>query len=98
DEARLKRWQVAGVDEQDRVTFQRTFLGPLLDLLSGWLATGEPGWRALYRDERLRYAPHRASPADRARFFGEILPEDERVVVAGVPADLRERLAANLAE
>lgn len=96
DGDRLKRWQVAGVDGQDRPTFQRTFLGPLLDLLTGWLATGESGWRALYRDERLRYAPHRASPADRARFFGEILAADERVVLASVPATLRERVSAEL--
>lgn len=98
NEARLKRWQVAGVEGQDRATFHRTFLGPLLDLLSGWLATGKPGWRALYRDERLRYAPHRASPVDRARFFGEFLPDDERAVIAGAPADLRERLATDLAD
>src|SRR5439155_4131653 len=54
--------------------------------------------RALYRDERLRYAPHHASPSDRARFFEEIVPADERAVVAAVPAHLRERLLAALTE
>lgn len=98
DRARLMRWQIAGVQDQDRHTFQRTFLGPLLDLLTGWLTTGESGWRALYRDERLRYAPHQASPGDRARFFGEILPDDERAVLASVPASLRERLAVDLTD
>src|SRR5687767_8454340 len=81
DTDRLQRWQVAGVDQQDRVTFQRGFLEPLLHLLAGWLTTGEPGWRALYRDERLRYAPHQAPPAERARFFGEILAADEGAVL-----------------
>ena len=94
--ARLTSWRIVGVDGQDCLAFQRTFLGPLLDLLTGWLATGEAAWRALYRDERLRYAPHQASPGDRARFFGEILPDDEQAIVASVPVKLRERLAAAL--
>jgi FkbH-like protein len=96
DPDRLKRWHVAGVEGQDRAGFQRGFLGPLFDLLTGWLSTGESGWQALYRDERLRYAPHQAPPADRARFFGEILPADERAALAGAPADLHDRLAAEL--
>jgi FkbH-like protein len=96
DADRLKRWQVAGVEHQDRASFQRGFLGPLVDLLAGWLATGEPGWRALYRDERLRYAPHQASPADRARFFTEILADDEGSVLTGAPAALRTTLAGEL--
>jgi FkbH-like protein len=98
ESSRLARWQVAGVEGQDRATFQRTFVEPLFDLLMGWLATGESRWRALYRDERLRYAPHQASPTDRARFFGEILPDDEQAVLAGVHAELRDRLKAALAD
>jgi len=98
DPDRLKRWSIAGVDHQHRSSFQRGFLGPLFDLLTGWLATGESGWRALYRDERLRYAPHQASPSERGRFFAEILGDDERAVLTGAPAGLGERLAAALVD
>jgi FkbH-like protein len=98
DPDRVARWQIAGVDGHDRSALQRTFVGPLLDLLTGWLASGESRWRALYLDERLRYAPHHASPADRARFFAEVLPRDEEVLLAGVTADLQTRLRAALVE
>ena len=98
DRARLTRWQVAGVNGQGNGYFERAFVGPLLDLLIGWLSTGESRWRALYRDERLRYAPHQASPNDKARFFEEIIPEDELAVLAGAPPDVRKRLMAVLAD
>src|SRR5262247_2293424 len=65
DHARVIQWQIDGVDGHDIATFQRTFVGPLFDLLTGWLVTTDSRWRALYRDERLRYAPHHASPSDR---------------------------------
>lgn len=44
DQARLTRWQVAGVNGQDRAYFERAFVGPLFDLLTGWLVTWESRW------------------------------------------------------
>jgi FkbH-like protein len=98
DKDRVSRWHIAGVEGHDTDTLRRTFVGPLFDLLTGWLATGESRWLTLYRDERLRYAPHRAAPAERARFFEEILTADEQAVVAAVSIPLRERLAMGLVE
>jgi len=98
DRARLTRWQVAGVNGQENGYFERAFVGPLLDLLTGWLATGESRWRALYRDERLRYAPHQTSPSEKARFFHEILPQDELAVLAGAAAEVRDRLMTELSD
>jgi FkbH-like protein len=95
---RLSRWQVAGVNGQESAYFEQAFVGPLLDLLTGWLATGEPRWCAVYRDERLRYAPHQASPSDKASFFGEILPVDEEAVLAGAHPSVREWLAQELSD
>jgi FkbH-like protein len=98
DRVRVSRWQIAGVDGHDSTTLQRTFVAPLFELLSGWFATGELRWRALYLDERLRYAPHQASPSDRACFFEEFVRADEQAVLASVPAYLRERLASGLTD
>jgi FkbH-like protein len=67
------------------------FLKPMLGLLLEYLKTGESRYRDLYLDERLRFAPHRADPKVRQAFFGEVLPSDERAMLAVLtsPAETR---------
>ena len=42
--------------------------------------------RSVYRDELLRYSPHRAAPQVRIRYFEEILPGLEDAVLAYLPS------------
>lgn len=98
DRGLMQRWQVAGVDGQPATAFADVFVGPLFDLFTGWLRDDDARWRAVYRDERLRYAPHHASPRERAEFFSEIIPRDEATLLSAVSADLRDALRAALRE
>ena len=54
----------------------------------------------MYLDERLRYAPFRASPATRQLFFRELLPLDEEAVLCVLPthSPFRPTLRSILAE
>lgn len=77
----LRRYGVAGAEDQPRESLERSFLEPLLLLLIACLRTGAGRFRDVYRDERLRYAPHQATPAVRTAYFREILPADEEVLL-----------------
>jgi len=97
DAERLRRWNVAGIDGQDLDSLRATFVAPLFDLLVGAIERDDARQLAVYRDERLRYAPHQASPFDRAKFFSEIIPPDEQAVVDAVEPTVRDALRAELA-
>jgi FkbH-like protein len=88
DSDRLRRFGVAGAEAGTRDGLAGQFLGPLYDLLTAYAQTGEDRYRDVYLDERLRYAPHRASPAVRAEFFREVLGRDEESFLAGAPRQL----------
>ena len=64
------------------------------------MRTGENRYRDLYLDERLRYAPHLASPLVRGNFFEEVLPADEAAVIGSsrLPSGLTSALGVLLAE
>jgi FkbH-like protein len=100
DEGRIRRYAVEGVDGRDKDTLVRTFLDPLLNLLIGYVRTGEDRYQDAYLDERLRYAPHRASPLVRVRFFDEVLPADEAAIIGAsqLPSELPSALWAVLTE
>jgi FkbH-like protein len=80
----IERYEIRGLDGSGRESVAETFIEPLLDLLIVYVRTGETRYRAVYLDERLRYAPFRAPPGTRAEFFREVLPPDERAVIAAV--------------
>jgi FkbH-like protein len=80
DDARLQRWNIAGVEQMDRGQTMASFLAPLLNLAIEYLSTGESRYRAVYLDERLRYAPHQLSQERRCEFFRELLPADEEAI------------------
>ncbi|HKV75124.1 MAG TPA: HAD-IIIC family phosphatase [Gemmatimonadales bacterium] len=75
DPALVERYGIVGV--QDRRSMEVSFVGPLIDLLIAAIRTGEPRYREVYLDERLRYAPHQAEPAVRVAYFGETVPGDQ---------------------
>jgi hypothetical protein len=52
-----------------------------LNLLIEYIRVGEDRYRYVYQDERLRYAPHRASPEERRDFFATVLPQDEQALL-----------------
>lgn len=78
DSARLARYEVS--PPSDEPSLRREYLEPLLHLLAAFLETGEVRYRAVYLDERLRYAPHRAAPDVRRAFFREVLADDEMAI------------------
>jgi FkbH-like protein len=90
---RLRRFAVPGTTRIDRGEITASFLSPLLDLLTTFVETGDDRCRAVYLDERLRYAPHQSGPAERTAFFAETLPLDELALLSGAAnAPLAEAL------
>lgn len=83
DVARINQYAIEGVKDNNRQEIEKVFLTPLLDLLIEYLYTGQEVFRDLYLDERLRYAPHRANPEVRKRFFQDLLEQDEAILVEG---------------
>lgn len=81
DEELIKRYNIAGLEHVERAAIEQQFLNPLWELLAVFLRTGEPRYRDVYLDERLRYAPHRADPSVRASFFAEVIPLDEAAIL-----------------
>ncbi|WP_165569483.1 HAD-IIIC family phosphatase [Corallincola luteus] len=96
---RIAQWQISGVREGDKSRLIERFLSPLVELLCRCLQ-GDETMRAIYLDERLRYAPHREAMAVRADFFRALLHDElaeiERLL--GLPDDelvlLREQWRA----
>ena len=82
---RLERYRVVGVAGEQHQTLVTGFVAPLLELLIRYLRSGESRYRDVYLDERLRYAPFNAAPAERVAFFKEVLPADEEAVVQAIP-------------
>jgi FkbH-like protein len=95
--ARLAEYEIAGVQAEGNESLKKPYLRPLLRLLARYFATGDRRMRSVYRDELLRYSPHRAAPQVRVRYFEEILPGLEDAVTAFLPAQ-REQAAALLQE
>lgn len=100
DEKRLRDFEIAGVEHLEKSTVTRLFLTPLLKLLLAYLRTGEPDYRDVYLDERLRYAPHSSDISVRAAFFGAVIPPDEQTVIeeSGADPKLADDLGAFLAQ
>jgi FkbH-like protein len=73
-----------------------SFIRPLFDLLLLHLETGDDNALQVYRDERLRYAPHQADRATRRRFFAEILAPDEAALLAPLAEPEKAWLAQQL--
>jgi FkbH-like protein len=82
DAERIARYRIAGAAGQTRDAMIDQFVGPLYDLLVGYVRTGDSAFADVYVDERLRYAPHLAAPDVRAAFFAETLAADERAIAA----------------
>lgn len=82
----LQRFRVPGVEGMSPQFAESSFLSPLLNLLLAYLRTGEARYRHIYLDERLRYAPHTASPEMRVEFFRRVLQEDEAALLRVLPA------------
>ncbi len=99
DEAFLREFEIAGADHIEKSTVSGFFLTPLFKLLVAYLRTGDPDYRDVYLDERLRYAPHSSERAVRAAFFARSIPLDHKAIVeesaAGpeLAAELNEFLA-----
>jgi FkbH-like protein len=91
DTALLQRFGVPAV-RANAEALRRSFLTPLLELFLAFLRTGEHRFRAVYLDERLRYAPHQADPGERAAFFRELLDRDRITLEERLPVDLRRTL------
>ena len=96
DPSLVARWQIAGLEGVETAVLRRGYLEPLFNLLTQHIGSGQPRWRAVYRDERLRYAPHQATPLERAQFFAEVIPIDEDALLAAVDPVLRARLKDEL--
>ena len=93
DPARLAAHGVPGLESQTEATLRTSYLEPLVRMLAGFARTGEWNFLDAYRDERLRYAPHRtvaggppmhADPGVRAAYFAEILPAGEDACRAAI--------------
>lgn len=80
DPDRLRRFSIPGAAELPREVALRSYLRPLLSLLVAFVQTGEPRFRDVYVDERLRYAPHLSDPHVRLSYFEEVLPRDEEAM------------------
>ncbi len=93
--SRLAAYEIAGVQSEGNESFKKPFVRPLVQLLARYFAADDHRARSCYRDELLRYAPHRAAPQVRARFFGEILPQLEEAVLGYVSSE-RQPVAALL--
>lgn len=89
---RLERFGLREAQSVTRDDACAHFLMPMLGLLLAYLERGEPRYRDLYLDERLRFAPHRADPRTRRAFFEEVLPADEAAVVAAADVDAQATL------
>jgi FkbH-like protein len=81
DPGLVSRYAIAGVDSESRASLEHHYLNPLLRLLIGYAWTGESRFKEVYLDERLRYAPHQAAPAQRLAFFDEVLHADEQAIL-----------------
>ncbi len=95
DADRLARFGVPAADVQGRAELRTAFLEPLVELLTTALEQGDERCLAVYLDERLRYAPHKAGPELRQKFFRDLIPLDERALLEGA-GSLEAPLAAAL--
>jgi len=97
---RLASYGIEGVDNLDREMMERTFISPLFGLLVEYIRTGKESYREVYLDERLRYAPHKASPTVRHAYFRELLQEDEAILLRGTEegTEIKKILRAKLYE
>lgn len=81
---RLNRYGLGDQASFNRAAITQHYLAPLLGLLIAYVRSGNQNCSDVYLDERLRYAPHLASPSDRADFFAEVLAADEKALLAAV--------------
>lgn len=88
--ARLKAYPISGVQQGDSSPLKESYVLPLLRLLAAHVRTGEVRYRSVYIDELLRFSPHRAAPEVGSRFFRELIPALEAVVLGSV-ADVNSR-------
>lgn len=95
DPRRLAEYHIAGVQQEGNDSLKKPYVIPLLRLLGRYFATGDRRIRSVYRDELLRYSPHRAAPEVRVRYFEEILPRLEDAVLVHLPSQ-QERAQAML--
>src|SRR6185437_10520744 len=66
---------------------------PLLDLLAEDARTGKSEYRDLYLRELRRYAPHFQGAAALRDYFSALVPRQERALVEGLPAELKEQVS-----
>jgi FkbH-like protein len=81
----IAKYAIVGV--QERSTMLQGYLAPLFELLLAVLRTGEERYRAVYLDERLRYAPHQSGPDVLNGFFREVIVRDEAALLHGFDGD-----------
>ncbi len=79
----MRRYPNRFAEEAPADAVVKGHLLPLIGLLAEYARTGNPLFRDLYRDELLRYAPHRSGPAVLADYFREVLPMHEQAAVSG---------------
>ncbi len=88
----IKQFPIKGLDSIDKSWLQQSFLCPLLDLLIAYIRNNDARYKAVYLDERLRYAPHQELLERRIEFFRLILSCDEEVLLKCVQRHERARL------
>lgn len=98
DEAIIGKFGVRGLESEDRSWVRPSVLHPLLNLIIEYLRTSEERYLVVYQDERLRYAPHLATPEERVEFFQSIIPADEITLLKAVEDGERSRFQKILSE
>jgi FkbH-like protein len=98
DEGLIRKYEIRGLESQDRSWVRPAFITPLLNLLIEYLRTGDERYKFLYLDERLRYAPHLAPLEKRVEYFQSILPFDEAAVLAAVKEEDRAAFQSILSD
>lgn len=95
---RVAKYEIAGVQAENTDSLKKSYVVPLIRLLAAYFKTGEGRYRSVYRDELLRYAPHRAGIEVRVAFFQEIVPLlEESVLNHLLTGTTRNTAASNLA-
>jgi FkbH-like protein len=96
----IREGVAATADDSDLTRFYRNaYLRPLLLLLRGVAAGDRPGFRAVYLDERLRYAvPADLKLAVHDAVLGPLLDADSADLIARLPPAARRAAAAFLTD
>jgi len=94
----LRRYPNEYAENVDRNQVENGYLCPLIDLIAEYHRSGDTVYRDLYLVERRRFAPHLEGPETLSRYFSEVIPADEEVLVTGLDAEDDSAIRAWLGE